>query len=59
MAESGHLPFGQVSWLASGVLLPGPFPSIFRQWASAGYLAYSGATAADFHRLPYSPWVGT
>ena len=68
MAESYHLNV-QAGLLACGGSVAGPFPSTSggRQWASAldaarsgsTSPAYSGATAADFHRLPYSPGTGT
>ena len=74
LAESVHLNV-QAGLLACGGSVAGPFPSTSggRQWASAldaartvhivrnmrTSPAYSGATAADFHRLPYSPGTGT
>jgi len=50
--QAGLLTCGLDMWLGS-------FPPDSRQWARAKCPAYSGATVAVFHRLPYSPWAGT
>ena len=55
MAESGHLSLRQVSWLTGLGGLPGPSHLTVDSGFRLQNPAYSGATAADFHRLPYSP----
>ena len=59
IAERCHLSSRQVSWLAgrfSSRALPIGLPDSGRRLRDP---AHSGATAADFHRFPYSPGTGT
>ena len=57
-AESGHLSFRQVSWLTGLGVSPAPSRRSLDSGLRPRNPAYSGATAADSHRLPYSPWDG-
>ena len=58
-AESGHLPFRQVSWLCGLGLCTVSFPPEFRQWIRAKLPLTVALPRRSFTAFPILPRTGT